>query len=96
MTDLLESLRQSFADPITRHAMLVHFPIALGLFAIPFVAALAFIPTRRATAYRLILAITLFGVGVVAWQASEAGESAETIVEARLPNQAAHESLASV
>ena len=93
MTDLLESLRQSFADPITRHAMLVHFPIALGLFAIPFVAALAFIPTRRATAYRLILAITLFGVGVVAWQASEAGESAETIVEARLPNQAARDVL---
>lgn len=93
MADLLESLRQSFADPITRHAMLVHFPIALGLFAIPFVAVLPFIQKRPATAYRLILGITIFGVGVVAWQASEAGESAEPIVEARLPGQEARDVL---
>ena len=93
MADLLESLRQSFADPITRHAMLVHFPIALGLFAIPFVAALPFIRKRPAIAYRVLLATILFGVGVIAWQGSEAGEAAETIVEARLPDQNARDVL---
>ena len=84
MTDLLDSLRLTFSDPITRHAMLVHWPIVMSLLAIPFIAALPFIAGRRATAYRAILAITVFIGAVIAWQAGEAGEAAEPIVDARL------------
>ena len=57
MSEFLESVRQSFADPITRHAMLVHFPIAISILAIPFVAALPFIAGRTARAYRILLAV---------------------------------------
>jgi uncharacterized membrane protein len=94
MSDLLESLRQSFADPVTRHAMLVHFPIAVSLLAIPFVVVLPFLGSRKATAYRVVLALILFLIAVVAWQASEAGETARTVVEARLPGQHARDVLA--
>ncbi|MCP4837624.1 MAG: hypothetical protein GY895_23010 [Phycisphaera sp.] len=94
MSELLESLRQSFADPITRHAMLVHFPIAISILAIPFVLALCLIPRRSAIAYRLILGIVLFATAVVAWQAGEAGEAAEPIVEARLRTDAGRDVLA--
>ena len=94
MADLLESLRQSLADPITRHAMLVHFPIAVSLLAVPFVLILPFLGSRNATTFRLGLAITLFVIAVVAWQASEAGEAALPVVEARLPGQNAREVLA--
>ncbi|MCP4067079.1 MAG: hypothetical protein GY741_02225 [Phycisphaeraceae bacterium] len=93
MSDLLESLRQSFADPITRHAMLVHFPIAISILAVPFVLALCGIPGRRAIVYRLVLTAVLFGTAVVAWQAGEAGEAAEPIVEARLRTDMAREIL---
>ena len=93
MSDLLESLRQSFADPVTRHAMLVHFPIAISVLAVPFVLALCIVPGRRAIAYRLVLGVVLFGTAIVAWQAGEAGEAAETIVEARLRTDAAREVL---
>ena len=93
MSDLLESLRQSFADPVTRHAMLVHFPIAISVLAVPFVLVLCGIPGRRAVLYRLVLAIVLFATAVVAWQAGEAGEAAEPIVEARLRTEAAREVL---
>lgn len=94
MTDLLESLRQSFADPVTRHAMLVHFPIAVSLLAIPFVAILPFLGSRKATGYRVVLAVLLLAISVVAWQAGEAGEAALPVVEARLPTQNAREVLA--
>lgn len=84
MNDLLEGLRQSLSDPVTRHAMLIHLPIAVAGLAIPFVAALPFIASRAAIAYRAILASIVFLTAVVAWQAGEAGEAAEPIVEARL------------
>ncbi len=87
MTEFLEGLRQSLADPVTRHAMLVHFPIAVSLLAIPFAAALPFIAGRPATAYRIVLVNVLFLTAVVAWRASEAGEAAEPIVEARLRSE---------
>lgn len=93
MADLIESLRQSFADPVTRHAMLVHFPIAVSMLAIPFVGILPFLGARRATVFRLGLALTLFAVAVIAWQASEAGEAAFSVVEARLPSQQARDVL---
>ena len=93
MADLLEGLRQSFADPVTRHAMLVHFPIAVSLLAIPFVLILPFLGSRKATTCRVVLALTLFVVAVVAWQAGEAGEAALPVVEARLPSQNAREVL---
>lgn len=94
MSEFLESVRQSFADPITRHAMLVHFPIAISILAIPFVAALPFIAGRTARAYRILLTVVLFGTAVVAWQATEAGEDGATIVEARLTNDQARDVLA--
>lgn len=94
MSELLESLRQSFADPVTRHAMLVHFPIAISVLAVPFVVVLCGIPGRPAITYRLVLAVVLFGTAVVAWQAGEAGEAAEPIVEARLRTDTAREVLA--
>ncbi len=84
MNDLLESMRQSWVDPITRHAILVHTPIVIGLFAIPFVAALVFISGRKAVWYRVVLGTMLFLTAVIAWQATEAGEAASTIVETRL------------
>ena len=89
MTDLLDSLRLTFNDPVTRHAMLVHWPIVMSLLSIPFIAALLFIARRRATAYRVILAVTVFIGAVIAWQAGEAGEAAEPIVDARLPTEEA-------
>lgn len=84
MTHLLEGLRQALADPVTRHAMLVHLPIAGVFFALPFAITLLAIPHRPARAFRGILAGSLFLLGVVAWQAGEAGEAAFPIVEARL------------
>ncbi len=84
MTATLEGIGHTLADPVTRHAMLVHLPIAVSLLAIPFIAALPFIAGRRATAYRLILSVVVFLTAVIAWQAGEAGEAAEPIVEARL------------
>lgn len=94
MSELLESLRQSFADPVTRHAMLVHFPIAISVLAVPFVLVLCLIPGRPAVTYRLVLAIVIFATAVVAWQAGEAGEAAEPIVEARLRTDTARGILA--
>ena len=88
MSDLLESMRQSWVDPITRHAILVHTPIVIGLFAIPFVAALIFLSGRKAVWYRVVLGTMLFLTAVIAWQATEAGEAASTIVEMRLGSQA--------
>ena len=82
--DLLEGFRQTLADPITRHAMLVHLPIAVSLLAIPFVATLPLIAGRSATLYRVVLATVVFATAVLAWQAGEAGEDAAPIVEARL------------
>ena len=79
MSELLESLRQSFADPVTRHAMLVHFPIAISVLAVPFVLVLCLIPGRPAVTYRLVLAIVVFATAVVAWQAGEAGEAADAL-----------------
>lgn len=89
MTELIESMRQSWMDPVTRHAILVHTPIVLGVFAAPFVFALTLLSRRRAIWYRIILGTTLFGTAVVAWQATEAGEAASTIVEARLETDTA-------
>ena len=66
MTDLLESMRQTFLDPVTRHAILVHTPIVIGLLAIPFVAVLPCLGKRPAIAYRLLTATILFLAAVVA------------------------------
>lgn len=93
MTSILDSLRHAFADPITRHAMLVHWPIVLSMLAVPFTAALVLVASRRATAYRVILATIVFGGGVIAWQAGEAGEDAEPIVDARLRTEDARQVL---
>lgn len=93
LQELLESLRQSFADPVTRHAMLVHFPIAVSILAIPFVAALPFIARKKATLYRILLATMLFLTAVIAWQATEAGEEGAKIVEARLATPQARDVL---
>lgn len=93
MTSFLESLRHAVADPITRHAMLVHWPIVLSMLAVPFTGVLVVISGRRATAYRVILAAIVFIGAVIAWQAGEAGEAAEPIVEARLRTDEAREVL---
>ena len=93
LQELFESLRQSFADPVTRHAMLVHFPIAVSILAIPFVAALPFIARKKATLYRILLATMLFLTAVIAWQATEAGEEGAKIVEARLATPQARDVL---
>lgn len=84
VTDLLENIRLSLSDPQTRHALLVHFPIAFSVLAIPFTAVLPFIHRRRAIAYRLLLAASIFATGVIAWQAGEAGEAAETLARVNL------------
>jgi uncharacterized membrane protein len=84
VTDLLENIRLSFADPPTRHAILVHFPIAFSVLAIPFTLVLLFMHRRRALAYRLLLAAAIFATGVIAWQAGEAGEAAENMARTNL------------
>ena len=76
MNELLEGLRQSLSDPVTRHAMLIHLPITVAGLAIPFVAALPFISGRPAIAYRVILSSIVFLSAVGAWQAGEACEAA--------------------
>ena len=63
MTELFENIRLSLADPQTRHAMLVHFPIAFSVLAIPFTLVLPFLYRRRALAYRLLLATAIFATG---------------------------------
>lgn len=93
MTDLLESMRQTFLDPVTRHAILVHTPIVIGLLAIPFVAVLPCLGKRPAIAYRLLTATILFLAAVVAWQATEAGEEAVPIVESRIQGEDAKQTL---
>ncbi len=84
MTELLDNIRLSLADPQARHAMLVHFPIAFSVLAIPFTFALPLLYRRRAIAYRLLLATTIFATGVIAWQSGEAGEAAEPLARANL------------
>lgn len=82
--DLFENIRLSLADPQTRHAILVHFPIAFSVLAIPFTLVLPFMHRRRALAYRLLLAAAIFATGVIAWQAGEAGEAAENMARTNL------------
>ena len=72
MSDLLESLRQSFADAVTRHARLVHLSIAVTLLTIPFVIVPPFLGSRRPTTFRMVLALIVFPIAVMAGQASEA------------------------
>jgi uncharacterized membrane protein len=84
VTELFENIRLSLADPQTRHAMLVHFPIAFSVLAIPFTLVLPFLYRRRALAYRLLLATAIFATGVIAWQSGEAGEAAESLARVNL------------
>lgn len=89
MSEFLESMRHTFNDPVTRHAMLVHFPIVLSIVLVPFIVALPFLSPGKSKAYRIILAASVFATAVITWQAGEAGESAEPIVQARLKSEAA-------
>ena len=95
MSEFLESIQQTFNDPVTRHAMLVHFPIVLSMVLVPFIFALPFLSPGKSRIYRIILAISVFTTAVITWQAGEAGEEAEPIVQARLKSDVATEVLTS-
>ena len=89
MSEFLESMKHSFNDPVTRHAMLVHFPIVLSMVLVPFIFALPFLSPGKSRVYRVILAASVFTTAVITWQAGEAGEAAEPIVQARMQSEAA-------
>lgn len=90
MSEFLESMKHSFNDPVTRHAMLVHFPIVLSMVLVPFIFALPFLSPGKSRVYRVILAASVFTTAVITWQAGEAGEAAEPIVQARMQSEAAN------
>jgi len=91
---MIESMLQSFEDPHSRHAVLVHFPIVLGALGLIPVLALAFRKFRSPIAASVCVAWFLgamIGLGL----ASGAGEEAYERVEASQPplTQAEHDAL---
>ncbi|MFI4917572.1 MAG: hypothetical protein ACIAS6_13840 [Phycisphaerales bacterium JB060] len=91
---MIESMLQSFQDPHSRHAVLVHFPIVLGALGLIPVAALAVLRFRSRVASAACIAwfvLAMAGLGL----ASGAGEEAyERVEEAQPPlTQAEHDAL---
>lgn len=91
---MIESMLQSFQDPHSRHALLVHFPIVLGALGLLPVLALAFKRFRSPIGSVVCVAwflAAMTGLGL----ASGAGEEAYERVEASSPplTQADHDAL---
>jgi len=93
MTDFFRSALDSWADPHARHALLVHFPVALTVFGVGLAVALAF--TRfRSAALRWSCVVCLAVAAGGALLAEEAGEDAhERIHDTLQLSEAEHEAI---
>lgn len=91
---MIDSMLQSFQDPHSRHALLVHFPIVLGALGLIPVLALAIRKFRSPIGSAVCIAwfvAAMIGLGL----AAGAGEEAYERVEASQPplTQAEHDAL---
>jgi len=87
MSLLLDELRGSFAAPATRHAALVHLPIAMSLLGV--IVALLAATTRRSRVTKGIAIIWFLALAVTAYMATQSGERAQGALPPGL-SEAAH------
>jgi uncharacterized membrane protein len=80
----ITEFQQTWANPAMRHALLVHWPVALGALLALFALGLAFTGGKNATLriVTLLIALALTGVGFMTVQS---GEHAEHATSARSP-----------
>jgi uncharacterized membrane protein len=84
---MLQNLLDSWSGPATRHAMMVHFPIALSALGVP-VALLAALSRKQPNPMRW-LALALYALlSLAALAAKLSGEAAEEAIEGSLPETA--------
>jgi uncharacterized membrane protein len=86
MSSLFEELRKGLSDPSTRHAALVHLPIAMSLLGV--VVALLAATTRRSRTLRAVAIIWFLALALSAFMATRSGEQAEGALPAGLPEVA--------
>jgi uncharacterized membrane protein len=79
----LTEFGETWSHPAMRHALLVHWPIVLGIIAVPLIAALA-ITTSRSIALRLAALAAAAAVVVATFMAQQSGERAESAAEGAL------------
>jgi uncharacterized membrane protein len=72
---MMHSLLDAWSDPHTRHAMLVHLPLALGLLGVIPLLALAYGGFRSEPLRRVSIGLFLF-LSFGAWMAAQAGHEA--------------------
>ncbi|MDX9911952.1 MAG: hypothetical protein RBS39_08985 [Phycisphaerales bacterium] len=89
---VLQSMSDSFADPRTRHAILVHFPVALGTLATIPTIALACTAFRN-QALRIAAIAMLLIASAGAGLAAGAGEEAEALIDGNMMTAQADETL---
>ena len=76
--DVLNSMIEAFENPATRHAMIVHLPMALAVVGVPFVIA-AVLFSRSLGLRMAVLAMYILCLGG-AWMGRMSGEEAEAQV----------------
>ncbi|MGI9014486.1 MAG: c-type cytochrome domain-containing protein [Phycisphaerales bacterium] len=78
-----DAMQADWQDPVTRHAIVVHLPVALATLGVGFVIASAV--AARSTMLRVI-AIVLYALAAgMAWFAAWTGEGAEAAISGVLP-----------
>ncbi len=80
----MQQLLESISEPNTRHAMLVHFPIAMGTLSIVLLAAFALGAFRNSTLRWTVVAWCL-AVSLGLWLAAGAGRDAAAAIRASEP-----------
>lgn len=89
----MNELLDAWAHPITRHAMVVHFPVVLSLVALPFAVLAAIWHGKPRGAIMRWVAIGMFAaLTLSALAARNTGQDAEEAVEGSL-SEAGHEEL---
>ncbi len=84
MSELIDGLDQTLANPQQMHAMLVHFPVAIGVIGLITLIALA-ITRGRSNGLRWLAAGLYFAGGVTAYLAMRYGFQAAQMVEVLTP-----------
>ncbi|MFO0874619.1 MAG: c-type cytochrome domain-containing protein [Phycisphaerales bacterium] len=83
---LIDEMRSALANPSTRHAMLVHFPVAMS--SIGIVVAFAAALWRKRRAARVVAIAWFAALAVAAFLAKQSGGLAEGALSPRLPDDA--------
>jgi uncharacterized membrane protein len=87
MMDALNDMAASFNDPQTRHAAIVHLPIALSALGV-LLAIISAIWASKVAALRWLAVGAYLLMAVSAWQGTESGEIAEHDITIRLSDEA--------